>query len=174
MLKIRLRRVGRKHDPSFRIVVTESTAPAKGKYLESVGFYNAHLKQKQIDKERATHWISKGAQPTDVVHNILVDEGVLDKSKIAVHKRSKKQNEEEQVSADVTTEAPAPDEVKGGATEGGEAESDATESNKAESSEAKSKSVEEKKDEASKPEPEEKQDEKQEAKKADDTTESSD
>ena len=47
MLKLRLRRVGRKHDPSFRIVVTENTAPVKGKYLESVGFYNAVLKQKQ-------------------------------------------------------------------------------------------------------------------------------
>lgn len=90
MLKIRLKRVGRKHDPSFRIVITEHTAPAKGGYLESVGFYNAAQKQLQLDKERVQHWLSNGAQPSPVVHNILVKEGVLKAEKIQVHARPKK------------------------------------------------------------------------------------
>ncbi|MEX0916600.1 MAG: 30S ribosomal protein S16 [Candidatus Spechtbacterales bacterium] len=94
MLKIRLKRVGRKHDPSFRIVVTEHTAPAKGGYLESIGFYNAAQKQLQLDKERAAHWISNGAQPSPVVHNILVREGVLNAPKIQVHNRPVKKEEE--------------------------------------------------------------------------------
>ncbi|MYE38074.1 MAG: 30S ribosomal protein S16 [Candidatus Spechtbacteria bacterium SB0662_bin_43] len=93
MLRLRLRRVGRKHDPSFRIVVTENTAPLKGKYLESIGFYNAVLKKREVNHERAKYWLSKGVQPTDVVHNILVTEGVIDAPKIAVHKRSQKQDQ---------------------------------------------------------------------------------
>ena len=94
MLKIRLKRVGRKHDPSFRIVVTEHTAPVQGGYLESIGFYNAAQKQLQLDKERAAHWISNGAQPSPVVHNILVREGVLNAPKIQVHNRPLKKEEE--------------------------------------------------------------------------------
>lgn len=109
MLKIRLKRVGRKHDPSFRIVITEHTAPAKGGYLESVGFYNAAQKQLQLDKERVQHWLSNGAQPSPVVHNILVKEGVLKAEKIQVHARPKK---------GAVAEEEAPKEEA--ATEGGE------------------------------------------------------
>lgn len=94
MLKLRLKRVGRKHDPSFRIVVVENTKSPKGGYLESVGFYNAILKQLQIKKDRASYWLGVGAQPTDVVHNLLVREGVVNAPKIAVHKKAKKKQEQ--------------------------------------------------------------------------------
>ena len=87
MLKLRLRRIGRKHDPSFRVVVTEATTPPKGKYLESVGFYNARLKQISLDKDRIKHWLSVGVQPTDTVHNLLIKEGIIEGKKIAVHSR---------------------------------------------------------------------------------------
>src|SRR3989344_5428684 len=107
MLKIRLKRVGRKHDPSFRIVVTEHTAPVKGGYLESVGFYNAAQKQLQLDKERVQHWLSNGAQPSPVVHNILVKEGVLNAPKIQVHVRPIKK---EEVVAEEAPTAETPDE----------------------------------------------------------------
>lgn len=111
MLKIRLKRVGRKHDPSFRIVVTEHTAPAQGGYLESVGSYNAALKQLQLDKERVAHWLSNGAQPSPVVHNILVREGILNAPKIQVHVRPVKKEEEvvaeEAPKAEATEDAPA-------------------------------------------------------------------
>jgi small subunit ribosomal protein S16 len=85
MLKIRLKRVGRKHNPSFRIVVTEITAPPKGKYKEAVGFYNSALKQLQLNKERVRYWLGVGAQPTDVVHNILVKDGIIDAPKRKAH-----------------------------------------------------------------------------------------
>src|SRR3989338_5424802 len=72
MLKIRLKRIGRKHDPSFRIVVTEATAPPKGKYKEAVGFYNAALKQLKLNSDRIKYWLGVGATPTFVVNNITV------------------------------------------------------------------------------------------------------
>ncbi|MEX2145070.1 MAG: 30S ribosomal protein S16 [Candidatus Spechtbacterales bacterium] len=85
MLKLRLKRTGRKNDPSFRVVITENTAPPKGKYLESVGSYRPASKELKLDKERIEYWLSKGVRPTDVVHNILVKEGILDASKVSVH-----------------------------------------------------------------------------------------
>lgn len=85
MLKIRLKRIGRRHDPSFRVVVTEATAPPKGKYKEAVGFYNAALKELKLNSERIKYWLSVGAQPTVSVHNLLVKEGVIDASKKRAH-----------------------------------------------------------------------------------------
>jgi small subunit ribosomal protein S16 len=115
MLKLRLTRIGRKHDPSFRVVVTENTSPARGKYLESVGFYNANLKQVQLNTERIKHWLGFGVQPTDVVHNLLIKEGVIDGKKIAVH--SRKPKKKVQGSADKAT----------GPSAGGEAPQEAVE-----------------------------------------------
>ncbi len=78
MLKIRLQRVGRKNDPSFRVVVLEGTeGPKSGNHVDQIGFYNAITKQKSMDKEKASHWLSKGAQPSDTVYNMLVTEGVI-------------------------------------------------------------------------------------------------
>lgn len=85
MLKLRLKRIGRKHDPSFRVVITESTVSPKGKYLEAVGFYNSNLKQIKLDADRIKYWLSQGVQPTDGVHNLLVKEGILDAAKKTVH-----------------------------------------------------------------------------------------
>ena len=73
MLMIRLQRVGRKNDPSFRIVVTEKRNAAKGgKFLEVVGAYNARFGKTVLDKERAKHWLSHGVQLSDTAHNIFV------------------------------------------------------------------------------------------------------
>lgn len=85
MLKLRLTRTGRRHDPSFRVVVTESTNPTRGKYLESVGFYNAHLKQRKLNAERIKYWLEHGAQPSDLVYNLLVREGIVSGKKRPVH-----------------------------------------------------------------------------------------
>jgi len=82
MLKIRLKRVGRKHDPSFRIVVTEKhLGPKSGKYIENVGFYNVLKGEKDIQADRVKYWIEKGAQVSDTVHNLLVSEGVIEGKK---------------------------------------------------------------------------------------------
>lgn len=78
MLKIRLKRVGRRNDPSFRIVVTESArGPKSNKAVDLVGFYNPKTKERKLDNEKINHWISSGAQVSDTVYNMLVDAGLV-------------------------------------------------------------------------------------------------
>jgi small subunit ribosomal protein S16 len=90
MLKIRLKRVGRKHDPSYRIVVVESTTgPKSGKYVEMLGFYDPIRKIREIKGDRVKHWTSVGAQVSDTVHNILVAEGIIEGKKINVLPKKK-------------------------------------------------------------------------------------
>ncbi len=86
MLKIRLQRVGRKHEPVFRLVLTDSKNSTKsGKYLEVLGNYDARRGEKAVIKgERVSYWISKGAKPTDTVHNMLVDAKLVSGKKINV------------------------------------------------------------------------------------------
>jgi small subunit ribosomal protein S16 len=86
MLKIRLQRIGKKNQPSFRLVLVEHTFRPQGKYIEDLGSYNPKSKQKQFNKERILHWISKGAQISPTVHNFLVDEKIIDKPKVKAWK----------------------------------------------------------------------------------------
>lgn len=87
---IRLSRVGRKNDPSFRMVVTDSKNAAKsGKFLEVVGSYNARGGKAQLDKERISHWLSHGVKTTETVHNILVNHKILEGKKVSVVKKKK-------------------------------------------------------------------------------------
>ncbi|OGJ55830.1 30S ribosomal protein S16 [Candidatus Peribacteria bacterium RIFCSPHIGHO2_02_FULL_52_16] len=83
MLKIRLQRTGRENTPTYRIVVAEKSAPAKGKFLEIVGHYLPARDPVILEhrEERITHWISKGAIPSDTVARILAKKGMkgLDK-----------------------------------------------------------------------------------------------
>jgi small subunit ribosomal protein S16 len=79
MLKIRLRRMGAKKAPFYRIVVADSRAPRNGAFVEEIGYYNpltdpAELK---VDNDRANHWIKSGAQPTDTVRGLLKKSGAL-------------------------------------------------------------------------------------------------
>ncbi len=79
MVKIRLRRVGAKGQPSYRIVVTDSRAPRDGAYIEAIGFYNPRTEPEtvQIQEERALYWLSVGAQPTEAVARLLEKSGTL-------------------------------------------------------------------------------------------------
>ena len=79
MLKIRLRRTGARKKPSYRIVVAESTAPRDGKYVEIIGTYDPLTDPATIklDGDRAKHWLSVGAQPTDSVVSLLIRSGVM-------------------------------------------------------------------------------------------------
>lgn len=100
MLSIRLARFGKKKQPSFRIVVSQKHKDALGDYIESLGYINYFGKEKTIklNKERASYWLEKGAKPTDTVHNILVDEGLLKAKKIkpsGIKPHKKKASEEE-------------------------------------------------------------------------------
>lgn len=76
---MRLQRVGRKNDPSYRIVVTDKrTGPKSNKHVAIIGSYNPKMSHIQLDAEAATDWLSKGVQPSDTVHNILVKQKVID------------------------------------------------------------------------------------------------
>jgi len=78
MLKIRLQRVGKKHDPAFRVVLIDSARAARSGYVNEVlGFYSAKREQTKLSGEKIKEWISKGAQVSDTVHNILVKEKVI-------------------------------------------------------------------------------------------------
>ncbi len=105
MLKIRLQRIGKKNQPSYRIVLVEHTAPPKGKFIEILGFYNPLKKEKNFKKDRIEHWLSKGVQLSPTIHNLLVGEGILNKPKIKAWKPKKKKKEE------IKSEAPKPAET---------------------------------------------------------------
>jgi small subunit ribosomal protein S16 len=78
VVKLRLRRMGAKKRPSYRIVAADSRSPRDGAFIETVGFYDpitdpATIK---VDLERARHWLSVGAQPTETVNSLLKKAGV--------------------------------------------------------------------------------------------------
>lgn len=82
---IRLQRIGRKNDPSFRIVVLEKTSgPKAGNYVDLVGTYNPKTKQFAADGEKIKGWVAKGAQLSDSLNNLLVDKGVIEGKKVQV------------------------------------------------------------------------------------------
>ena len=73
MVKIRLRRVGAKKAPYYRIIVADSRSPRDGRFIEEIGLYDpmADGEKIKVDMERAKYWISNGAQPTDTVRGLL-------------------------------------------------------------------------------------------------------
>ncbi len=78
-VKIRLRRVGRKKSPMYRIVVADSQSPRDGKFIEIVGQYQPRTGEQAInlDADRVNHWLNVGAQPTDTVRSLLRKAGLL-------------------------------------------------------------------------------------------------
>lgn len=104
MLKIRLQRVGRKHEPSFRLVLTDSKNSTKsGKYLENLGSYDARRGEKsEFKADRITYWVSKGAQLSGTVNNLLIDKKIVTGKKVNVLPLKKA------IVKDAPAEAPAP------------------------------------------------------------------
>lgn len=90
MLVIRLTRIGKKNQPSYRVVLTEKTNPVRGKFIEILGSYNPRLKTKALKAERIKYWLSKGAQASDTVHNLLVSEKLLSTKKVKAWTPKKK------------------------------------------------------------------------------------
>ena len=89
MLSIKLKRIGKKHQPSFRVIVAEKRSKLEGRYVDDLGWLNPRGREFKINKERALHWLSHGAQPTDTVHNLLVKSGVINGPKRPVDKKKK-------------------------------------------------------------------------------------
>ncbi len=79
MVKIRLRRMGAKKAPFYRIIVADSRAPRDGAFIEELGYYNPLTDPAEIkvDGERAQYWLKNGAQPTDTVRGLLKKSGAL-------------------------------------------------------------------------------------------------
>ncbi|MDD2657148.1 MAG: 30S ribosomal protein S16 [Candidatus Pacebacteria bacterium] len=101
MLMIRFQRIGRTNDPAFRIVVLEKERAAKaGNILELLGTYNPRSKALTLDEEQVKYWISKGAQPTDSIHNLLVNKKVIEGKKVNVLPKKTPQKNEAAIAAE--------------------------------------------------------------------------
>jgi small subunit ribosomal protein S16 len=79
LLKIRLARVGKKKQPTYRVVVADARAPRDGRYVEVVGSYNPRTEPTTfvIDEEKVKGWLSKGAQPTMIMQKLLAKQGLM-------------------------------------------------------------------------------------------------
>ena len=76
-VKIRLKRMGSKKNPFYRVVVADERAPRDGRFIEEVGYYNHLTKVLNLDNEKAVEWIGKGAQPTDTARALLKKSGAI-------------------------------------------------------------------------------------------------
>ncbi|OGY53622.1 MAG: 30S ribosomal protein S16 [Candidatus Wildermuthbacteria bacterium RIFCSPHIGHO2_02_FULL_47_12] len=105
---IRFMRIGRKNQPSFKIVVTEKAKSSTGgRFVEEVGFYNPVTKEKVIQAERIRYWISQGAQPTPTASNLFISEKVIEGKKAPKHKKSKKKEETKPSRSETSPDLPA-------------------------------------------------------------------
>ncbi len=107
MLTIRFHRTGRRNYPSFKIVITEHTKSSTGgRFIEEVGFFNPATKEKVLKPERLKYWISVGAKPSPTVWNLLVQEKVVEGTKLPKHKKPKKKEETAPVAAAPAKQTP--------------------------------------------------------------------
>ena len=88
MVKIRLRRVGAKGKPSYRLVVTDARSPRDGAFIDIIGHFNPLTDPETvaIDEEKARHWLKHGAQPTETAARLLAKAGIIEKSKASKEK----------------------------------------------------------------------------------------
>ena len=100
---IRLQRVGKKHDPSFRVVLTDSKNSTKsGRYKEVLGHYDPRKGKTVLEADKIKHWLSVGAKATVTMHNILVNNKIVEGKKIsAMPKKKKSKDEKKEVAAPV-------------------------------------------------------------------------
>ncbi len=79
-VKMRLRRMGKKKAPTYRVIVADSRSPRDGRFIEELGYYNPGTEPAtvQIDADKAKKWISNGAVPTETVRSLLKKSGIID------------------------------------------------------------------------------------------------
>ncbi len=121
MLAIKLQRIGKKHQPSYRLVVAMKRSKMAGPPVEDLGSYNPFTKTAAVKKERVSYWLGVGAQPTVTAHNLLVKEGMVSGVKKAV--KMKKVAVAEAAPAAAVAAAETPIEAKTEAAVGPAAES---------------------------------------------------
>jgi len=110
MLKIRLKRLGTKKAPTYRIIVINSTTKREGKPVQELGYYNPKTKVLQLDKASAENWVKKGAQPTETVAYLIKNcnaDGTLNYKKNETVKLSKKAQAKAAAEAEAKAQAEA-------------------------------------------------------------------
>ena len=109
MLSIRLQRVGRRNDPTFRVVLTDSkNGPKSGRSLEVLGSYDSRRSEKSsMDADKIKYWISKGAKPSGTMHNLLISKKIIEGKKVNVLSRKSPIKSEEALKAEAEAKAQA-------------------------------------------------------------------
>ena len=77
-VKMRLRRMGAKKPPTYRVIIADSRSPRDGRFIEEIGYFNPRTDEIKIDAEKAKTWIKNGAQPTDTVRALLKKSSIVD------------------------------------------------------------------------------------------------
>ena len=77
-VKMRLRRMGAKKAPTYRVIVADSRSPRDGRFIEEIGYFNPRTDEMKIDADKAKSWIANGAQPTDTVKALLKKTNIVD------------------------------------------------------------------------------------------------
>ncbi|HZX68714.1 MAG TPA: 30S ribosomal protein S16 [Candidatus Elarobacter sp.] len=92
MVKIRLRRMGAKKQPTYRFVVADARSPRDGRFLEILGHYNPRTEPKTlvVDQDKVKQWLAKGAQPSDPVRRLFAELGLVERGPISETKRAPK------------------------------------------------------------------------------------
>jgi small subunit ribosomal protein S16 len=95
MVKIRLRRMGAKKQPSYRFVVADSRAPRDGRFIDILGHYNPRTQPRTVvvDDVKAKEWLSKGAQPSDTVRRLFAEKGIIERGPVPQSKRKPRKAE---------------------------------------------------------------------------------
>jgi small subunit ribosomal protein S16 len=93
MLTIRLSRVGKRKQATFKVIVSEKAKDTVGDYLELLGYYDPHTNKVELKTDRLQYWMTKGAQASGTVHNLLVDQKIITGEKIKVANIKKKKEE---------------------------------------------------------------------------------
>lgn len=109
MLSIRLQRTGRRNDPTFRVVLTDSkNGPKSGRSLEVLGSYDSRRAEKSaMDADKIKYWISKGAKPSGTMHNLLISKKIIDGKKVNVLSKKSPIKSEEALKAEAEAKAQA-------------------------------------------------------------------
>ncbi len=111
MLKIRLQRIGKKGQAYFRVIVTEHTQKPKGRFLEDLGSYDPHKNMVNAKKERVEYWMSKGAQLSATVNNLLIGREIIKGEKVQVWKAKKKKTDESKFASSNAKQGESAEEV---------------------------------------------------------------
>jgi small subunit ribosomal protein S16 len=96
MVKIRLRRMGAKKQPTYRFVVADARSPRDGRFIEILGHYNPRTEPKtlEVNADKAKEWLSKGAQPTETVRRLFAEKGIMERGPVPTTKRAPRKGKE--------------------------------------------------------------------------------